>query len=284
MRFVSFTAEGRASFGIARPDGVFDLGARLGGAVPDLETWLRVRALDAAPPLPPASTTDFATGEFAYAPVVTHPDKILCVGINYEEHRKETGRDVATHPTIFTRFADTLVAHREPLRAAAVSEAFDFEGELAVVIGREGRHVPEDAAAGIVAGYTCFNDGTMRDWQRHSSQFTPGKNFPGTGALGPELVTADELERFADRRIVTRLNGVVMQDAVLGDMIFGVPRLIAYITTFTRLRPGDVIATGTPGGVGFRQTPPRLLRDGDEVEVSIEGVGRLVNPVAPERA
>jgi 2-keto-4-pentenoate hydratase/2-oxohepta-3-ene-1,7-dioic acid hydratase in catechol pathway len=283
MRLLSFTAEGRASFGIARPDGVYDLGARLGSSVPDLKAWLRILA--AAGGTPPApQTTDYASGEFTYAPLVANPDKILCIGVNYEEHRKETGRTAAAHPTIFTRFADTLIAHGAPLRAPAVSDCFDFEGELAVVIGREGWHVPADHALSIVAGYTCFNDATVRDWQRHASQFTPGKNVPGPGAHGPELVPPEDVESFGDRRIRTRVNGEVMQDAVLGDLIFGVARLIAYITTFTRLRPGDIIATGTPGGVGFARTPPRFLQDGDEVEVAIEGVGRLVNGVVRDRA
>jgi 2-keto-4-pentenoate hydratase/2-oxohepta-3-ene-1,7-dioic acid hydratase in catechol pathway len=283
MRFVSFSAEGRASFGIARADGVFDLGARFAHA-PDLKSYLRQVALGAAEEWPKRSATDYANGQFTYAPVISNPDKILCVGVNYDEHRKETGRAESAYPTIFTRFADTLVAHQAPIRLPPVSSALDYEGELAVVIGKPGFRVPEGDAMSIVAGYTCFNDATLRDWQRHSHQFTPGKNFPGTGALGPDLVTIEEipLERLVTCSIETRLNGEVMQSALLGDMIFSIPKVIAYVSTFTRLAPGDIIATGTPGGVGARRDPPVFMKSNDEVDVTIESIGCLRNPIAPE--
>jgi 2-keto-4-pentenoate hydratase/2-oxohepta-3-ene-1,7-dioic acid hydratase (catechol pathway) len=283
MRLVSFTAGGRASFGIARADGVFDLGARFAHA-PDLKSYLRLMAVGVAGELPEPSATDYANGQFTYAPVIPNPDKILCVGVNYDEHRKETGRAEAAYPTIFTRFADTLVAHEAPIRLPPVSTALDYEGELAVVIGKPGFRVPEGDAMSIVAGYTCFNDATLRDWQRHSHQFTPGKNFPGTGALGPELVTADEipLDRLITCGIETRVNGQLVQSALLGDMIFSIPKVIAYVSSFTRLAPGDIIATGTPGGVGFTRDPPLFMKAGDDVEVTIESIGRLHNQVAPE--
>ncbi|MGY3563981.1 2-keto-4-pentenoate hydratase/2-oxohepta-3-ene-1,7-dioic acid hydratase in catechol pathway [Bradyrhizobium sp. USDA 4463] len=284
MRFVSFIAEGRASYGLAQDGGVFDLGARLGAVLPDLKALLTAQALGLAPQLPRPTAVDYAGGQFAYAPVIGNPDKILCVGLNYEEHRKETGRPEAAYPAIFTRFADTLIGHDQPLRLPPVSSAFDYEGELAVVIGRSGFRVPEDRALALVAGYACFNDATLRDWQRHTHQFTPGKNFPATGPFGPELVTPDELTALDDQPIVTRLNDAVVQQAKLGDMIFSIARVIAYLSGFTPLRPGDVIATGTPGGVGFKREPQLFMTAGDRVEVEIGGVGRLVNPIARETA
>ena len=285
MRFVSFFAEKQASFGIVRPDGVFDLGARFGSSIPDLKTYLHIAAFGLGGSLPKAAVTDYATGEFQYAPVIPNPEKILCVGLNYEEHRKETGRPKDAYPTIFTRFRDTLVGHETAIRLPSVSTALDYEGELAVVIGKPGFRVPAEHAMSIVAGYSSFNDATLRDWQQHTHQFIPGKNFPVTGGFGPDLVTADELplDRLPGCKIETRLNGAVMQSAVLGDMIFSVAKLIAYVSGFTRLVPGDVIAMGTPGGVGFKRDPQVFMAVGDVVEVTIAGVGVLRNSIAPEQ-
>jgi 2-keto-4-pentenoate hydratase/2-oxohepta-3-ene-1,7-dioic acid hydratase in catechol pathway len=284
MRLVSFVGANGASFGIARQDGVFDLGARLKPAVSTLKSFLELLAAGYDGGLPRASTTDYAHGEFQYAPVIPNPSKILCVGLNYDEHRKETGRAESAYPAIFTRFADTLVGHQMPIRLPTASRMLDYEGELAVVIGKPGYRVPAEQAMSIVAGYACFNDASLRDWQRHTHQFTPGKNFPGTGGFGPELVTADEIgpDTLAARAIQTRLNGAVMQSAHLGDMIFPVPQIIEYLSGFTPLAPGDVIATGTPGGVGFRRDPQVFMGVGDSIEVSIDGVGRLTNSIAPE--
>jgi 2-keto-4-pentenoate hydratase/2-oxohepta-3-ene-1,7-dioic acid hydratase in catechol pathway len=202
--------------------------------------------------------------------------------LNYEEHRQETGRPVTQHPAIFTRYADTLIGHDAPMVLPVNSTALDYEGELAVVIGRSGFRVSEADALSLVAGYSVFNDGTIRDWQRHTAQFTPGKNFPGTGAFGPALLTPAEAGELGGRRIETRLNGNVMQKAVLGDMIFPVARIISYLSGFTRLSPGDVIATGTPGGVGFKREPQVFMASGDRVHVSIEGIGDLVNVIEQE--
>jgi 2-keto-4-pentenoate hydratase/2-oxohepta-3-ene-1,7-dioic acid hydratase in catechol pathway len=282
MRFVSFEAEGRSSFGIAHDNGVFDLGRRLGALLPDLKTYLEAAALGLAGHLPKPHIVDYAAGEFVYLPVVPNPTKVLCIGVNYVEHRAETGRPEVAHPTIFTRFADTLIGQGEPIRMPTVSTSLDYEGELAVVIGKPGYRVPKDQAFDIVAGYACFNDASVRDWQRHTSQFAPGKNFPATGGFGPELVTPGVLEGLEGRAIETRLNGTVVQSAKLGDMIFGIPAIIEYVTTFTRLLPGDVIATGTPGGVGERRKPPLWMKVGDTVEVAIDGVGKLTNPIALE--
>jgi 2-keto-4-pentenoate hydratase/2-oxohepta-3-ene-1,7-dioic acid hydratase in catechol pathway len=282
MRFVSFAAEGRASFGLIHGQGVFDLGRRLGAVIPDLHTYLEAASLGLAGALPKPGTVDYAAGQFDYLPPIADPAKVICVGVNYVEHRAETGRPEIPYPTLFTRWPDTFVGHGAPIRLPANSASLDYEGELAVVIGKPGHRVPKEKAMELVAGFACFNDASVRDWQRHASQFTPGKNFIGTGGFGPELVTPDEVAGLDGRAIATRLNGQVVQSATLGDMIFGIPAIIEYITAFTRLAPGDVIATGTPGGVGERRKPQLWMKAGDSVEVSIDGVGKLVNPIAPE--
>jgi len=282
MAYITFEAEGRTSYGVVRPDGVFDLGRRIGSVLPDLKAFLAAEGLGLLASSQPADTTDYATGQFTYLPVIPNPNKILCVGLNYEEHRHETGRPVTQHPAIFTRFADTLIGHDAPMVLPPNSTSLDYEGELAVVIGKAGFRVSEGDALSLVAGYSVFNDGTLRDWQRHTAQFTPGKNFPGTGAFGPALITPQEAGELADKRIETRLNGNVMQTAVLGDMIFPIARILAYLSGFTRLSPGDVIATGTPGGVGFKREPQLFMVPGDRVHVSIEGIGDLVNVIKQE--
>jgi len=282
MAYITFQAEGRTSYGIARPDGVFDLGRRIGTVLPDLKSFLAAEGLGLLASSPIAKTTDYANGQFTYLPVIPNPNKVLCVGLNYEEHRQETGRPVTEHPAIFTRYADTLIGHDAPMVLPPNSTSLDYEGELAVVIGKAGFRVSESDALSLVAGYSVFNDGTLRDWQRHTAQFTPGKNFPGTGAFGPALLTPQEAGELADKRIETRLNGDVMQKAVLGDMIFSVPRIVAYLSGFTQLSPGDVIATGTPGGVGFKRDPQVFMASGDRVEVSIEDIGDLVNLIEQE--
>lgn len=282
MAFITFKAENRVSYGVARTDGVFDLGRRIGNILPDLKSYLAAQGLGTLENLPKPEITDYATGEFTYAPVIPDPAKILCVGVNYDEHRRETGRAESKYPTIFTRFADTLVGHNTPLLLPMNSSDLDYEGELAVIIGKSAFRVSEGDALNFVGGYSVFNDATLRDWQRHTHQFTPGKNFPNTGALGPALVTPGEAGPLEAKRIETTVNSTTMQLAKLGDMIFSVPRIVAYLSGFTRLSPGDVIATGTPGGVGFKREPPVFLRRGDRVEITVEGIGTLVNPVESE--
>ncbi len=224
----------------------------------------------------------FTREEIRLLPVVADPGKILCVGLNYESHRKEAGRAEAEHPAIFTRYADSLIAHGDPIIRPRISTKLDYEGELALVIGKVGRNIPEQDALDYVTGYACFNDASIRDWQKHNIQFTPGKNFPGTGAFGPYLITPDEVGNLEEQRVITRLNGEVLQDQPISDMIWPLATLINYISTFTPLSPGDVIVTGTPGGVGFKRTPPVWMSPGDVVEVSIGTVGTLVNPIEDE--
>ena len=224
----------------------------------------------------------FTREEIRLLPVVADPGKILCVGLNYESHRKEAGRAEAEHPAIFTRYADSLIAHGDPIIRPRISTKLDYEGELALVIGKVGRNIPEQDALDYVTGYACFNDASIRDWQKHNIQFTPGKNFPGTGAFGPYLITPDEVGNLEEQRVITRLNGEVLQDQPISDMIWPLATLINYISTFTPLSPGDVIVTGTPGGVGFKRTPPVWMSPGDVVEVSVGTVGTLVNPIEDE--
>ncbi len=279
MRFLSYSRHGEASFGLAVTDGVVDLKSRLGAA--SLKALIAADGPSRAAALA-GEAADHPWSAIAFAPVIPDPDKIICIGINYEEHRAETGRPAVAHPTVFTRFFNTQVGHEQPIVRPHASVTFDFEGELAVVIGKPGRAIPEDRALDHVAGYACYNDVSVRDYQQHTSQFTPGKNFPGTGPFGPFLVTPDAVGPLGPQRIQTRLNGVVMQDARLDQMIFNVPKLIAYCSLWTELRPGDVIVTGTPGGVGARREPPLWMKSGDEIVVEIDGVGRLSNRVIDE--
>jgi 2-keto-4-pentenoate hydratase/2-oxohepta-3-ene-1,7-dioic acid hydratase in catechol pathway len=225
---------------------------------------------------------DHALKDLVFAPVIPNPDKIVCVGLNYEEHRVETGRDKTEQPALFLRVAASQVGHGQPMLCPRESTMFDYEGEIAVIIGRGGRRIPQARAYEHVAGYACYNDGSVRDWQRHTVQWTAGKNFVHTGAFGPWMVTADEIPGGTLLTLTTRLNGAEVQRANTEQMIFKIPRLIEYISTFTTLAPGDVIVTGTPGGVGSRRTPPLWMKPGDTVEVEIDKVGKLVNPIAVE--
>lgn len=284
MRFVSFSAQGTPRFGLIKDAGIVDLSQRLGPATPDLASYLAQAAVGDAPNITSTWETDYQLGDVTLLPVIPAPRKILCVGVNFDEHRKEMGREKASHPTIFTRFADTLIGHGGHIVRPRVSTALDYEGELAVIIGREARHVPADKASEVVAGYSCFNDATVRDWQRHTTQWAPGKNFPATGALGPTFVQASDVGDLRPLSLTTRLNGVVMQQATFAQMVFDVGEIIAYVSAFTTLRPGDVIATGTPSGVGQARTPQVWMKTGDSVEVVIENVGHLVNTVVDELA
>lgn len=213
---------------------------------------------------------------------VLAPGKIICVGVNYRDHASEAGASQGEYPSLFIRFPDSLVPHRAEVIAPANSVKFDFEGELAVVIGKEARHVPEQAALGYVAGYSCFADNSVRDFQAHSRQVTPGKNFPSSGAFGPWLATADDVDPVG-LTLMTRLNGQQVQHASTSNFIFGVASLISYISSFTTLLPGDVIATGTPAGVGALRSPQLWMKPGDILEIEIPGVGTLTNTIVGER-
>ena len=272
---MSFTRpDGLASWGIVDDDDVVDCR--------DIAATLRAALAAGTVPVSPPDADRFPLFEVAFLPPIPDPEKIICIGLNYLTHIQEGGREVPKKPTIFTRWANTQVGHLQPMVRPKQSETFDFEGEMAIVIGRRARHTSREQAMGMVAGYSCYNDGSVREWQRHTTQFTPGKNFPGTGGFGPWIVTPDEVGDITKSTLLTRVNGAEVQRATLDDLVFDVPGLIEYCAAFTVLEPGDVIITGTTGGVGAYRTPPLWLKPGDEVEVEVSGVGTLRNPVVQE--
>ena len=284
MKFVSYTRCGRSGFGLVVEGGIVELAGRLDAGVTTLRQAIAADILAQAEPYAQGRGAELGWSDLSLLPVIPDPAKILCIGLNYQKHKEETGRPDVDNPTIFTRFSDTQVGHGQALVKPNVTERFDYEGEMAVIIGRAGRAISEADALKHVAGYACYNEGSVRNWQRHTSQFTPGKNFPGTGAFGPYLVTPQEVGDYRALPIQTRLNGRVMQEATLADLIFPVEHLIAYVSRFTPLSPGDVIVSGTPGGVGDKRDPPVYMVPGDTVEVEIGTLGILRNPVVAETA
>ncbi|WP_316201852.1 MULTISPECIES: fumarylacetoacetate hydrolase family protein [unclassified Bradyrhizobium] len=281
MRFASFTIDNAPTWGLVEGTDIADLGAILRDRFPDLKSAIAADALKEAAAAA-SGARRYPLSAISFLPVIPNPDKILCIGLNYETHRKETGRSEVENPTVFGRFANSQTGHLTDIIRPRVSTDLDFEGELAIVIGKPGRYIPRSEALQHIAGYACYNEGSVRDFQRHTHQFTPGKNFPATGAFGPWLVTPDEIDDLGPLRLQTRLNGEVVQDATISQMIFDIPRQIEYCSSFTRLEPGDVIATGTPGGVGSRRTPPLWMKPGDVVEVEIDRIGLLRNGIADE--
>ncbi|MGM4903591.1 fumarylacetoacetate hydrolase family protein [Tardiphaga sp. 866_E4_N2_1] len=281
MKLASFQIGGKPTWGVIEGNDALDVGALLGDRFPDLKSVIAADALsvvrDAA-----GKAKRIPTADITWLPVIPNPDKILCIGLNYEMHRKETGRAEVDNPTVFGRFANSQTGHLTNIIRPKVSTHLDFEGELAIIIGKPGRYISQADAWSHIAGYACYNEGSVRDFQRHTHQFTPGKNFPETGGFGPWMMTPDELGDVAPLRLQTRVNGQVVQDATIDQMIFDIPRQIEYCSSFTRLEPGDVIATGTPGGVGAKRTPPLWLKPGDIVEVEIDRLGVLRNGVADE--
>lgn len=276
MKLASFRLNNKNSYGVVVGDGIVDLGKRLPYA--DLRALLEAdglsKAADAAKEKPDAKLADIE-----YLPLIANPGKIICVGLNYKAHREETGRKPTDNPALFVRFPDSQTAHGDVMVKPKNSVEFDYEGELAIVIGKSGRHIAEKDAFSIIAGYSCYNDGSVRDWQYHTMQWTPGKNYPKTGSFGPWMVTKDEIPDVNKLTLKTRLNGQQVQETGIDLMLFPIPVLINYITTFTQLNPGDVISTGTPGGVGVKRTPQLFMKPGDTVEVEISSIGILQNKV-----
>lgn len=280
MQIASFECDGEPLYGVRAGDGIRAASAALRARYPDLASLLRAEALDEL--AADEGGELLVMDEVGFLPVIPRPDKTLCVGVNYRPHIEEMGREVPDYPVVFVRFPGSQVGHGQPIIRPRVSEQFDFEGELAVVIGKPARHVDRGDALDYVAGYCCFMDGSVRDWQRHTMQFTAGKNFDRSGASGPWLATSDAIGDPTRLELTTRVNGEVMQQGRLADLLFDIPFLIEYCSTFAELLPGDLIATGTPGGVGAAREPPRWLSDGDIVEVDIPGVGLLSNRVRGE--
>jgi acylpyruvate hydrolase len=287
VRVVSFVGPDGPRLGVLDGDLVVDLNAvdpaaprdlreiLLAGRLPELERL----ALGAAP------AAKRPLDELRLGLPVACPGKVLCSGLNYRDHVDEGPFERQDYPAFFMRGATSLVAHGEPIIRPQSSVELDYEAELAVIIGRRARHLREEDCAEVIAGYTCFNDGSVRDYQQHTLQWTVGKNFDRTGAMGPAMVTPDELPPFASGlRIQCRLNGEVVQDSRTDRMLFSVPEVLVYLTSAATLWPGDVVVMGTPSGVGMARNPPRWMKRGDVVEVEIEAVGTLVNSVEDELA
>ena len=290
MKLASYVAGGKDCYGVVVGDGVVTMSgydslrhALEAGAIDEM----RKAAADAKP--------DFELADIRFLPAIPNPRKILCAGINYRSHAAEVGRELPKQPSLFIRFADTLVGHDGEMVRPLLSDNFDFEGELAIVIGRGGRHIPAGRALDHVAGYSCYNEGSVREFQGHNRQFGLGKSFERSGAFGPWLMTPDEFGDPYAQRVISRLNGIVRQDSSLDDMLFKVDRLIQYLSTGYALRPGDVIVTGTPGTLPLKpgETQPEQfggikvpgvihMRPGDVVEVEVTGLGVLENKVAAD--
>jgi 2-keto-4-pentenoate hydratase/2-oxohepta-3-ene-1,7-dioic acid hydratase in catechol pathway len=282
MKLVTYRFDGRPGFGAVKEQGVVDLGKCL-PTVADLAALISDKAaLEEATRIAATAPADFDLARLQLEPVIPRPNKVICVGINYVAHAAEAGRTVGKYPVIFHRYAETLIAHGAPLLRPTVSDNFDFEAELAVVIGKGGSHIKPEEAMDHVAGYTCFNDASVRDWQFHTHQYGMGKNFRGTGALGPWLVTADEIPDYRQLSIKGFLNGECLQTGELSELAFDIPALIAYVSQALDWQPGDILATGTPSGIGFKRQPPLFLKPGDTFDVVIPGVGTLSNSVADE--
>ena len=279
MKFASYMMNGHACYGMVSDSGLTTVDGDLAARYPSLRAAIAAQALDRIAEALAARTPDARIDEVEFSPVIPDPDKILCIGLNYKTHIEETGHKDRDYPTIFPRFANCQVGHNQPIVKPRESDKLDYEGELAVIIGRPGRRIAETDALGHVAGYACYNEGSVRDFQRHTTQFTPGKNFMATGGFGPWMATAADIPDPTALTLETRLNGEVMQQTSTDLMIFSIPRQISYISTFTELAPGDVIVSGTPGGVGYRRDPPVYMKAGDVVEVAISGIGVLRNPV-----
>jgi len=281
MKLASFKRGGRPGFGAVVDGGVIDLTGRIAGAS-TLKELLQVQELEQAREFCKNARPDFTLDECSLLPVIPNPNKIICIGVNYTTHGEEAGVKPTSHPVIFLRLPEVLIGQGQQLIRPKVSEEFDYEGELAVIMGKPGSHIREENAMSYVAGYSCFNDASVRDWQFHTRQFGMGKNFRNSGPFGPWMVTADEMGDYHRQTLRTLLNGKEVQRTTLDQMVFDVPKLIAYVSQALPWSPGDVISTGTPAGVARFSKPPRYMRAGDTVEVEISGIGKLSNPVIDE--
>ena len=279
MKLISFLHQGAPAYGAVIGDDVLDLTPILGAQAPDLKTLLAKNLVSTAAQAVQAHKPTLKFSQLTLLPVIPNPGNIFCIGLNYGEHVRETGREVTETPVIFLRLADSQVAHGQDILRPAESHRLDYEAEIAVIIGQGGRRIREEDAWKHIAGYSCYNDGSVRDWQVATSQWTPGKNFYKTGGFGPWMVTSDEIAPGQVMRLQTVLNGQVLQDTTTDKMIHSIPRQIAYISTFIPLSPGDVIVTGTPGGVGNKRNPQIFMKPGDVCEIVVDAIGTLRNGI-----
>ena len=282
MKFVSFLQKSQAKFGISDGKNITDLTGKINGAN-TLKELISNKGIEEAKQYAKKNPGDISLDKIEYLPVIPNPGKIICVGLNYSEHVKETGRTVEQNPVIFFRVPESQTAHKQPIQKPKVSESLDYECEMAVIMDEAGKHIdPKDALKHII-GYSCYNECTVREWQQHTRQFGMGKNFEKTGSFGPHMILAENIPDYTKLTIQTRLNGKVMQDAKLSQLIFDIPSLISYISKAIPWRAGDVLVTGTPGGVGFKRKPPIFMKDGDKVEVEISEIGVLSNIIKDEK-
>jgi 5-carboxymethyl-2-hydroxymuconate isomerase len=286
MKLLTYVSKGNTSYGAVTGNGVVDLGARIGNQFPSLRDLIAGDALSRAAEIAARSSPDLALDDLRFLPPVPNAEKILCIGVNYGNRNAEykDGSDQPKYPSLFPRLPGSLVGHREALVRPPESPQLDYEGEIVIVIGKGGRRIAEESAQSHIAGLTIMNEGTIRDWTRHGKfNVTQGKNWDSSGAIGPWMVTADEFEDFANLNVTTRVNGEVRQNDTTANLLFPFRYLLRYISTWTMLKPGDVISTGTPVGSGARFDPPRYLKAGDTVDVEVSGIGTLSNTVADER-
>ncbi|MBP7980775.1 MAG: fumarylacetoacetate hydrolase family protein [Tolumonas sp.] len=279
MKLLSFIrADGSKSYGIYKDNGIVDLGLRLGDKYKDIKALLAADALSLVSQYA-GEQIDYSADTVRFLPIIESPDKILCVGMNYMAKRQEFD-ETNNAPTLFVRFPESQTGHACGVVKPQVSNEFDYEGELAVIIGKSGKHIRREEALHYVAGYSCYMDGSVRDWQH--SWFTAGKNWQETGAFGPWMVTTDEIANPHELDIRTYLNGQMVQNDNTGNMVHSIPELIEYISTFATLSAGDVIITGSPGGVGKKRTPPLFMKEGDVIEVEIQKIGKLRNQIVSD--
>ena len=284
MRFLSFTNTAGASFGALNDSGLVDLGARHADLA-DLRDAIRQDRLTDLADEAAAATADFDLGEIDFLPTLPNPEKIICIGVNYANRNAEyqDGSDDPEYPSVFMRTRESLVGHEQAILDPHESDQLDYEGEIVLVIGREGRRIPPAEAHEYVAGMTIMNEGSVRDYLRHAKfNVTQGKNFEKSGSLGPWMVTADELDPFSNLQVITRVNGEERQNDITDHLMFPFRYLLSYLSSFYRLKPGDIIATGTPNGAGARFDPPRFLKPQDRVEVEVPGIGVLLNSIVAE--
>ena len=281
MKFLSFEFQNQSRYGVLDGDQIIDLTS---APAPTLRALLESGRLPMLAQAKARGGRRVPLSAIRFLPPITAPDKIICVGLNYRTHAAEVNLPIPEKPSLFVRFPGSQVGHGAAVVCPAASSQFDYEAELAVIIGRSGRHIEAADALGHVAGYSCFAENSVRDWQKHAAQITPGKNFQSSGAFGPWLTTPDEIEDLGAAEVIGRLNGEEVQRDRVSGLIFGIPALISYISAFAQLLPGDVISTGTPAGVGFARKPPRFMRPGDTLEVEVTGVGLLRNTVVAESA
>ena len=281
MKFVSFLLKGQAKFGISDGKNLTDLTGMIKDAK-TLKELISNKGIQEAKEYAKKNPGNITLDQIEYLPVIPNPGKIICVGLNYSEHVKETGRTVEQNPVIFLRVPESQTAHNQPIQRPKVSTHLDYECEMAVIMGDAGKHIKPENALKHIVGYSCYNESTVRDWQQHTRQFGMGKNFEKTGSFGPHMVLAESISDYTKLSIQTRLNGKVMQDAKLSQLIFDIPTLISYVSKAIPWRAGDVLVTGTPGGVGFKRKPPIFMKEGDKVEVEISEIGILSNIIKDE--